>query len=139
MANHFMRKAAERYGCTPLPFSKTLMDAFHKYDWPGNLREMENIVNRYLILGNEKEVLREILPSETAQCSLEATAMRPQNEMELKQHVRDLKREAESAVIARKLGENGWNRKAAANDLKISYKALLYKIKQYNLEENRTA
>jgi DNA-binding NtrC family response regulator len=44
-----------------------------------------------------------------------------------------LKGSAESAVIAQTLEGTGWNRKAAANDLQISYKALLYKIKQYNL------
>ena len=47
--------------------------------------------------------------------------------------VRNLKDDAESAVIARTLEETGWNRKAAAGDLRISYKALLYKIKQYHL------
>ena len=47
--------------------------------------------------------------------------------------VRGLKGEAESSVIAGVLEETGWNRKAAANDLKISYKSLLYKIKQYDL------
>jgi DNA-binding NtrC family response regulator len=47
--------------------------------------------------------------------------------------VRNLKGSAESAAIAQKLEDTGWNRKAAANDLQISYKALLYKIKQYNL------
>jgi len=51
----------------------------------------------------------------------------------LKHLVRNLKGGAESAAIAQSLEETGWNRKAAASDLQISYKALLYKIKQYNL------
>ena len=51
----------------------------------------------------------------------------------LKKLVRGLKGETESSVIAGVLEETGWNRKAAANDLQISYKALLYKIKQYDL------
>ena len=51
----------------------------------------------------------------------------------LKHLVRNLKGGAEAAAIAQSLEVSGWNRKAAANDLQISYKALLYKIKQYNL------
>ena len=51
----------------------------------------------------------------------------------MKNLVRGLKGETESSVIAGVLEETGWNRKAAANDLQISYKALLYKIKQYEL------
>ena len=57
----------------------------------------------------------------------------------LKRLVRGLKDDAESAVIAQTLEGTGWNRKAAAIDLKISYKALLYKIKQYNLNQPKRA
>jgi DNA-binding NtrC family response regulator len=57
----------------------------------------------------------------------------------LKKLVRGLKGEAESSVIAGVLEETGWNRKAAANDLQISYKALLYKIKQYDLAPRSAA
>jgi len=55
----------------------------------------------------------------------------------LKQIVRSLKGEAEAAAIAQMLESKGWNRKAAASELQISYKALLYKIKQYDLAPKR--
>jgi DNA-binding NtrC family response regulator len=57
----------------------------------------------------------------------------------LKQLVRSLKGDAEASAIERILEANGWNRKAAANELQISYKALLYKIKQYDLAPRRRA
>ena len=132
MAAHFMRKGAKKYDLQPLPLSPPLLEALSKYNWPGNLRELENTINRYLILQDEKAVMDELNQfsgavslTEKAQGHVEAGG--------LKKLVRGLKGEAESSVIASVLEETGWNRKAAANDLQISYKALLYKIKQYDL------
>jgi two-component system, NtrC family, response regulator AtoC len=131
-ANYFMRKGAKKYELQPLPISSELLDALGQYNWPGNLRELENVINRFLILQDEKAVIAELNlaratppPADKAQDHVEAGG--------LKKLVRGIKGEAESSVIAGALEETGWNRKAAANDLKISYKALLYKIKQYDL------
>jgi two-component system, NtrC family, response regulator AtoC len=132
MAAHFMRKGAKKYDLQPLPISSALLDALGKYNWPGNLRELENTINRYLILQDEKTVIAELNQMSGAA----APAQKLQGYVEaggLKKLVRGLKGEAESSVIAGALEETGWNRKAAANDLQISYKALLYKIKQYDL------
>ncbi len=132
MAAYFMRKGAKKYELQPLPISPALLDAMSKYHWPGNLREMENVINRYLILQDEKAVIAELEQAK----STPATPDKSQGHVEaggLKKMVRGLKGEAESSVIAGVLEETGWNRKAAANDLQISYKALLYKIKQYDL------
>jgi transcriptional regulator with PAS, ATPase and Fis domain len=132
MACYFMRKAAKKYELEPLPISPALLDALSKYNWPGNLRELENVVNRYLILRDEKAVIAELGAIGDAGTSKD----KPQDHVEaggLKKLVKGLKGEAESSVIAGVLEETGWNRKAAANDLQISYKALLYKIKQYDL------
>ena len=134
-ANYFMRKGAKKYELQPVPISSELLDALGQYNWPGNLRELENVINRFLILQDEKAVIAELnmdygapASSEKAQGHVEAGG--------LKKLVRGIKGEAESSVIAGVLEETGWNRKAAANDLQISYKALLYKIKQYELSPN---
>jgi transcriptional regulator with PAS, ATPase and Fis domain len=132
MANYYMRKGAKKYELQPLPISPALLSAFEQYTWPGNLRELENIINRYLILQDEKTVIAELEEARSAP----ALPDKAQDHVEaggLKKLVRGLKGEAESSVIAGVLEETGWNRKAAANDLQISYKALLYKIKQYDL------
>ena len=131
MANYFMRKGAKKYDLQPLTISPALLEAFARYTWPGNLRELENIINRYLILQDEKAVIAELEGTRSSTALPEK-----QDHVEaggLKKLVRGLKGEAESSVIAGVLEETGWNRKAAANDLQISYKALLYKIKQYDL------
>jgi len=132
MAAYFMRKGAKKYDLQPLPISTALLAALGQYNWPGNLRELENLINRFLILQDEKTVIAELKQAMSSPSSPEKV----QDHVEaggLKKLVRGLKGEAESSVIAGVLEETGWNRKAAANDLQISYKALLYKIKQYDL------
>ncbi|MBS1815509.1 MAG: sigma-54-dependent Fis family transcriptional regulator [Acidobacteria bacterium] len=132
LASYFMRRSSEKYGRPALSFSPVLRKAMLQHSWPGNLRELENIVNRYLILGEEQSVISELEPSEH-----HLPSASPSHEMDmesgLKDMVRSVKGDAEAAVIARALEETGWNRKAAAQNLKISYKALLYKIKNYRL------
>jgi two-component system response regulator AtoC len=131
-AEYFMRKGAKRYGRDPLTFSANLLNSLSEHSWPGNLREMENVINRYLVLGDENAILEELSPS-TAYQGASTPAPEASNGSGLKAMVRSLKGDAESTAIAQVLEGTGWNRKAAANDLQISYKALLYKIKQYDL------
>ena len=107
------------------------MEAFSAHSWPGNLRELENVVNRYLVLGDERAILDELAPA--AAQTLTGASAEPTSGAGLKALVKNLKGGAEAAAIAQVLEGTGWNRKAAANDLQISYKALLYKIKQYDL------
>jgi DNA-binding NtrC family response regulator len=132
LAEYFMRKGARRYGREPLPFSQRLLDALVSHNWPGNLRELENVVNRYLVLTDERSIIEELTPVSTSQVSA-GVPMEASTGAGLKALVKNLKGGAEAAAIAQVLEGTGWNRKAAANDLQISYKALLYKIKQYDL------
>jgi DNA-binding NtrC family response regulator len=132
LSEYFMRKGAKRYGRDPLPFTAELMKTLSDHHWPGNLRELENVVNRYLVLGDEKAIMEELAPSTNPQTTSGTVTEAPSG-AGLKALVRSLKGDAESTAIAQVLEGVGWNRKAAANDLQISYKALLYKIKQYDL------
>jgi DNA-binding NtrC family response regulator len=132
LAKHFMRKVAAKYERAPLPISPLLMQALCNCLWPGNLRELENTIKRYLILNDERAIIDELLPRFSVDLSASSEEEAVGNGS-LKHMVRNLKDGAESAAIARTLESTGWNRKAAASDLQISYKALLYKIKQYNL------
>ena len=131
LCEYFMRKGGRRYGRDALAFSPRLMDVLVGHNWPGNLRELENVVNRYLVLGDERAIIDELSPPLDLQ--QESNNAPEPNASGLKAMVRNLKGEAEASAIAQVLEGTGWNRKAAASDLQISYKALLYKIKQYDL------
>jgi len=129
---HFMRKVAAKYEREPLPISPLFLQALSGYSWPGNLRELENTIKRYLILNDEQAIIEELSPQFSTDLSAAGEEEAGGNGS-LKHMMRNLKDGAESAAIAKTLEGTGWNRKAAANELQISYKALLYKIKQYNL------
>lgn len=137
LAEYFMRKGARRYGREPLQLSQGLLNALAEHNWPGNLRELENVINRYLVLGEERSIIEELAPTSVYQGAGAPAAQEAPNGAGLKAMVRNLKGDAESIAIAQVLEGTGWNRKAAANDLQISYKALLYKIKQYDLSPPR--
>jgi len=138
MLRHFMIQVAEKYACPLLPLSPRLVKACENYSWPGNIREMENFVKRYLVLGDEDSVIAEL---ERASESAPQPAGAARSEFvnpDLKQMVKSLKNGAEMEAIANALEESGWNRKRAASALSISYKALLYKIRQYDIKPRRT-
>jgi DNA-binding NtrC family response regulator len=132
LAQHFMRKVAAKYGCDQLPVSPALLQALASHSWPGNLRELENTIKRYLVLADEQTIIDELTPKPSPGLP-DSAGDEAGGDGGLKHLLRNLKGGAESAAIAQTLEGTGWNRKAAASDLQISYKALLYKIKQYNL------
>jgi DNA-binding NtrC family response regulator len=134
LLKHFMSQVAERYARPALPLGPKLIEACERYNWPGNLRELGNFVKRYLILGDEELAIADLVPSReerSRSASADATA---EGGSGLKGLVRSLKDEAEMEAIARALEQTNWNRKKAAALLQISYKALLYKIRQYDLQ-----
>ena len=157
LLRHFMARFAARYGRAALPFSPRLLEACLRYRWPGNLRELENFVKRYLILGDEDVVREELVPSGgagpvpgpgTGAGGARVYAPRPQLGPShagerppggLKSMVRSLTGEAEAEAIVRALDETQWSRKRAARLLQISYKALLYKMRQYGIEAKATS
>jgi two-component system, NtrC family, response regulator AtoC len=119
----------------PLTFSEPLRDACLKYDWPGNIRELENFVRRYLIIANEAGALKQLglnggangtilLPSRTRESCAPPLC-------DLKSKVRGLKMVAEKEAILRALELTRGCRKEAARMLNISVRALQYKIRQF--------
>jgi len=140
LLKHFMARMAEQYARPPLPVSAELVQACIDYSWPGNLRELSNFVKRYLVLADEKAAISELRPkSDGAGATINPDG--PETSSTgggLKSLARNAKDEAEAEAIARALTETNWNRKRAAALLKISYKALLYKIRQYGLAESKS-
>ena len=138
MLRHFMIHVAEKYACPLLPISPRLVKACENYPWPGNIRELENFVKRFLVLGDEQaaiaELERQTLPEAFPPGNGGAEIPTP----DLKQMVKSLKNGAEMEAIANALEESGWNRKRAAMILNISYKALLYKIRQYDIRPRQS-
>jgi len=130
LIEHFMKKCAKRLGCDPLEYSRDLIGLCVRYHWPGNLRELENFVKRHLILKDEQLAISG-LKNATRTVAFSTDFNEPTTRPNLKSIVRDVKTQAELTAIQEVLAATNWNRRLAARQLNISYKALLYKIKQY--------
>jgi len=135
LVKHFMQQFSEKYDCLPAECSSNLVRACLRYSWPGNLRELGNFIKRYMVLRDEAAAIAELEEQQTpsridVEFSDEDTVISAGG---LKSMVQDLKERAEPKIIERVLITTRWNCKAAAKQLKISYKALLYKMKQYRV------
>src|SRR3981081_3224949 len=142
LLKHFMSRMSESYARAPLPLSPPLMEECLRDSWPGNLRELSNFIKRYLVLGDETLAASELQPRPDGGGGLhsDGTGRSPGADSGggLKALSRNAKDEADAEAIARALDETNWNRKQAAVLLKISYKALLYKIRQYGIAQSRS-
>jgi DNA-binding NtrC family response regulator len=108
------------------------MEQFLRYDWPGNVRQLENVVKRYLILP-DADVTGELRSTSTEAVSQPI----PAANVSLKEVAGHAAEVAEKEVVLRMLEETGWNRKESARRLKISYKALRNKLKKWQLVRER--
>src|SRR2546426_2359491 len=141
LLKHFMSRMSERYARSPLPLTQVLLAACHEYSWPGNLRELSNFVKRYLILGDEKLAVAELNPKNDSTGGARGeygAKVSADQAGGLKSLARNAKDEAEAEAITKALEETNWNRKQAAALLPISYKALLYKIRQYGIAQTKS-
>jgi two-component system, NtrC family, response regulator AtoC len=159
----FLRKYSEYYGKQPHAFSDYAISRMMDYHWPGNIRELENLVKRYVIVGNEAQIIRELSthkpimssfggasapaapkPPEVIAANAAVASFDPGNgsaEHTMPSLLEIGKRAAmlaEREAIERVLAQTRWNRRQAAKILKISYKALLNKLKAME-EQDRAA
>jgi DNA-binding NtrC family response regulator len=139
LLQHFMHKLAKHYGLPGREFSAPVLDACQRYSWPGNVRELENYVKRYLMIGDDElssggpgpaESSNALVESSTGVDEFDEPALENRS---LKSLIHNVKSEAERNAIAAALEKTGWNRKAAARLLKVSYRTMLYKIEQYHM------
>jgi len=125
LMEHFLRKYGQDFQRTVPALSQETHRLFQEYSWPGNVSELENAAKAIVALGDET----------VAMGGLRAMLLRPDlggngSRVSLKQASRAASREAEKEIILRVLTRTRWNRRRAAQELQISYKALLYKLKQ---------
>jgi DNA-binding NtrC family response regulator len=155
LSRHFMHWITKHYGLSPREFSPAVCEAWQAYSWPGNLRELEHRVKRYLLVGDEdlafgkgrsssegwigepdltKARNANLAMTFSGQSSAGVTGFKS-----LRSVVQRVKSEAERNVIAAALERTSWNRRAAARLLQVSYRTVLYKIEQYKMTASRTS
>jgi|HubBroStandDraft_6_1064221.scaffolds.fasta_scaffold00094_24 two-component system response regulator AtoC len=135
LAEFFLAKHAARFGRARVSLTAQTIQTFEEHSWPGNIRELENVVKKIAALGDDRRALSEFTVVPEAKRTMAATASGGGNGHSLKAAARAASREAEKGLILKALARTRWNRKRAAQDLQISYKSLLYKLKQIGLPE----
>jgi two-component system response regulator AtoC len=136
LLRHFMNHVAVNYGLPTRAFSPAVLQACQSYSWPGNLRELEKFVKRYLVSGEHgTPAFRgdgEMAPEEMTGADSEPFPSLSDMAAS-KSLLHSVKKEAERNAITTALEQTKWNRTAAARLLNISYRTLLYKIEHYNM------
>jgi two-component system response regulator AtoC len=160
LTERFLRQYAEHYNKPRIALATDTIRLFSEYDWPGNVRELENLVKRAVVLGSDESIRRELADAIAGRLAATGPipALQPRHAVDvaaaapaavvadcitvpltltgsLKDIARHAAREAERELIYRTLQQTRWNRREAAEILGVSYKALLYKIKEAELDK----
>ena len=135
LVSYFLEYYNRKYNCKARPLSLDLMEVLRKYHWPGNIRELENLIKRYVILGAEDVISNDLQPRDAD--LLATDDINFDGPISLKKLTRQATRALERKIILKVLHNHHWNRKQAAKTLNISYRALLYKIRDAGLPPNR--
>ncbi|MGQ9637630.1 MAG: sigma-54 interaction domain-containing protein [Thermodesulfobacteriota bacterium] len=141
LSEYFFNLYKKKYGREVSPLSPKLIEIFKSYSWPGNIRELENFIKRIVILGEEEMVLQSLYEKKEVEEKLRGISPISSSNTEsptplfnLKEVGKKAAELAERELIEATLQQTRWNRKEAARLLRISYKALLYKVDKYGLD-----
>ena len=130
LMGYLLAEFNRRFGRATVAPARATMRLLQEYDWPGNIRELENWIARYVLLGTEEAPIAAPFECSSFSVPLEVS---PDGSIPLKRLTKEAALEVERTVILKVLQANRWNRRRTAEVLKISYRALIYKIRQAGL------
>jgi two-component system, NtrC family, response regulator AtoC len=134
LINYFVETFNVSFGRRARMLSVSMMQTLQRYHWPGNIRELANLMKRYVILGTEEAISSELAAREHTSLDLDIPT---DGSISLKKITRNAVRDLERKLILKVLQANNWNRKRTAKMLNISYRALLYKMRDAQLPAGR--
>src|ERR1043166_4305107 len=130
LAEYFRKIHSQQFEKECEPFGAELLSYLQNLMWPGNLRELSNCIARYIVVGPEGLMQRDVVRTRSSSFNGLTDA---RDGMPLKKIAKEAIREMERNAIVEALRANHWNRRKAAQELKISYRALIYKIRDAGL------
>ena len=133
LVDHLTDHHARLFHVNPVPLSRNAIRLMQKYDWPGNIRQLDNLIRSYVLMGSEESLIAELVeehkPATTATADVDVS-----QPISLKVVTRQATHELERQIILKVLKANNWNRQKTAKWLKISYRSLLYKLNDVGVE-----
>ena len=129
LVQYFCGRHGAAFQMNPAPVSRNVLRLMQQYEWPGNIRQLDNMVRSYVLLGNEEPLVAE-LTEEGRPASRAAAKVDLSQPISLKTVTKQATQELERQIILQVLKANNWNRQKTAKWLKISYRSLLYKLNE---------
>jgi two-component system response regulator AtoC len=132
LIDYFLDMYSKSYRLEPKPLSREITGIMQRYSWPGNIRQLENMIRSYVLIGDEECLIADLMPAAPTGIIPEIDLANP---ISLKEITRAARRGLEREIILKVLQANGWSRRKTANWLNISYRSLLYKLQESNVRE----
>ncbi|HEU5342248.1 sigma-54 dependent transcriptional regulator [Edaphobacter sp.] len=133
LIDYFIEHYAKVFHTTPELLSKSAVRLMQNYHWPGNIRQLENLIRSYVLIGSEEALVAELMPEEPH--SGIVTDIDLSVPVSLKNITKKATQDLERQIILKVLQENSWNRQKTAKWLQISYRSLLYKLSEAGMPE----
>jgi two-component system response regulator AtoC len=127
LVDYLLGLHARVFRVSPAPLSRNVMRLMQRYDWPGNIRQLDNLIRSYALMGSEDALIAELVEEErpASKAVADVDVSQP---ISLKVVTKKATHELERQIILKVLKANNWNRQKTAKWLKISYRSLLYKL-----------
>jgi two-component system, NtrC family, response regulator AtoC len=133
LIDYFIEHYAKIFHNTPELLSKSAVRLMQNYHWPGNIRQLENLIRSYVLIGSEEALVAELMP-ENPRGGI-TTDIDLSEPISLKNITKKATQDLERQIILKVLQENSWNRQKTAKWLQISYRSLLYKLSEVGMPE----
>jgi two-component system response regulator AtoC len=130
LIDYFLDFYSKGFRLRPKTLSREIASMMQQYNWPGNIRQLENMIRSYVLIDNEEALAADLIPVATAGVIPEIDLANP---ISLKQFTKNATRDLEREIILKVLQSNGWSRQKTAKWLNISYRSLLYKLQDSRL------
>ena len=125
LIDYFLDLHSKAYRLNPKPLSREITRLMLRYNWPGNIRQLENMIRSYILIGSEEVLAADMAPAAPARLIPEIDLANP---ISLKEITKAARQDLEREIILKVLQANGWSRLKTAKWLNISYRSLLYKL-----------
>jgi two-component system response regulator AtoC len=130
LIDYFLNFYSKAYHLKPKPLSREITGLMQRYNWPGNIRQLENMIRSYVLIGNEETLATDLVSVAPSRAVPEIDLANP---VSLKEIGKAAKGRLEREIILKVLHANGWSRRKTAKWLSISYRSLLYKMQEWNV------
>ena len=132
LIDYFLDLHSKAYRLKPKPLSRETLSLMQRYNWPGNIRQLENMIRSYVLIGNEEALAADLVPAVPSGIVPEIDLANP---ISLKEITRAATRGLEKEIMLKVLQANGGSRRLTAKWLNISYRSLLYKLQESHIHE----